>query len=179
MSVPTKPAFIHTGTWNDDSRKHPAMKWMEDYTIAFNARSNWGEKTSDWHSSDFILVKPDGAEIKGEEESFKHAKSMYEPFTKEFHEPYFLVCWDTNEGSEMIGQAYLFANCPGNPSEGEQKHKDGQGREWDVKIPGGFHFWYVKKQGAAHGDYEMGRTEITSDSFPAVQLLLKRGVMKL
>src|SRR5690242_12634653 len=28
MAFPTQPAFVHYGTWDDESRKHPAMKWM-------------------------------------------------------------------------------------------------------------------------------------------------------
>lgn len=178
-SYKTQPAFLHVGTWDDESRKHPAMKWMEDYTIAFNARSNWDQKTSDWHTSDFTLVKPDAAEIKGDEEAFEQVKGLYAPFTQEFHEPYFLVVWERQDGYEMLGQAHCFANCPGEPSQGEQKVKDLQGREWDVKIPGAFRFVYIKKDGAAHGDFELQRAEIMSDSMPAVQILLKRGVMKL
>lgn len=50
MSFPTKSAFIHVGTWDDETRKHPAMKWMEDYTLSFNKRSDWDQKESDWVS---------------------------------------------------------------------------------------------------------------------------------
>jgi hypothetical protein len=178
-SFATQPAFIHFGTWDDQSRKHPAMKWMEDYTIAFNARSNWDQKSSDWHTSDFSLIKPDGVRVTDADEAFEQAKALYAPFTKEFHEPYFLVSWETSDGYGMLGQAHCFANCPGEPVQGEQKVKDGQGREWDVKIPGAFLFDYVKKDGAAHGGFELRRCEIMSDSMPAVQILLKRGVMKL
>lgn len=179
MSFPTQPAFIHVGTWDDKTRKHPAMKWMEDYTLNFNARGNWDQKSSDWHTSDFTLVKPDGSVYKDADEAFHQAKDMYATFTKEFHEPYFLVAWETSDGYEMLGQAHLFANCAGQPGQEEKKVRDGQGREWDVKIPGGFHFEYVKKQGAAHGDYELRRTEILSDSLPALQILMKRGVWKM
>jgi hypothetical protein len=28
MSFPTKPALVHYGTWDDETRAHPAMKWM-------------------------------------------------------------------------------------------------------------------------------------------------------
>ena len=179
MSFPTQPAFIHMGTWDDETRKHPAMKWMEDYTLNFNARANWDQKSSDWHTSDFTLVKPDGSVYTEADEAFQQVKDMYSSFTKEFHEPYFLAVWETSEGYEMLGQAHLFASCPGQPAQGERKVRDGQGREWDVKIPGAFHFWYVKKQGAAHGDYELRRTEISSDSLPAIQILMKRGVLKM
>jgi hypothetical protein len=50
MSFPTTPAFVHVGTWNDETRKHPAMKWMEEYTLNFNKRGDWNQEESDWVS---------------------------------------------------------------------------------------------------------------------------------
>jgi hypothetical protein len=178
MSVPTKPAFIHVGTWDDETRSHPAMKWMEDYTKAFNAREQWDQTSSDWHTSDYTLVTPDGSTYTDPDEAFKHSTGIYAPFTNEFHEPYFLTCWETSTGWEMLGQAYLFANCPGTPTAEEKKVKDLQGREWDVKIPGAFHFGYQKKEGAAHGGIEMNKAEIMCDSLPAVKILQQRGLLK-
>ena len=32
MSFPTQPAFVHNGSWDDTTRTHPAMEWMERYT---------------------------------------------------------------------------------------------------------------------------------------------------
>ncbi|OQU95184.1 hypothetical protein CLAIMM_01428 [Cladophialophora immunda] len=179
MSYPTRPAFVHLGTWDDETRKHPAMKWMEEYTINFNKREDWSQEECDWFSADTTLVKPDGSVHTGNAQAFSEAKSMYAPFSAEFHEPYFLVCFDTDEGWEMIGQAYLFANCQGAPTAQEKKVKDLQGREWDVKIPGGFHFFYAKQPGAPHDGIVLKKTEIMSDSMPAVQILLARGVLKL
>ena len=125
-----------------------------------------------------MLVKPDGATYTGNATSFKESKAMSQFFTSEFHEPYFLVTWDTKDGWEMIGQAFLFANLPGQATAGEKKVKDLQGREWDVKIPGGFHFEYVRQHGAPHDGITLKRTEIMSDSMPAVQILMARGVIK-
>jgi len=179
MSYPTQPAFIHWGTWDDETRKHPGMKWMEEYTLDFNKRADWAQDESDWLSADFTLVKQDGSTFSGNAPAFKESKAMYALLTQELHEPYFLVCWDTKDGWEMIGQAYLFANCPGEATPQEKKVKDLQGKEWDVKIPGAFHFVYVKKEGAPHGGILMKRLEVMSDSMPVVQTLLARGVMKL
>lgn len=178
MSVPTQPAFIHVGTWDDETRKHPAMKWMEEFTLNFNKRGDWGQDESDWLSSDTTLVKPDGSSHTGNGLAFKQSKEMYQFFTSEFHEPYFLVTWETKDGWEMIGQAHLFANLPGEATPQEAKVKDLQGREWDVKIPGGFRFEYVRQDGAPHDGIVLRRTEIMSDSMPAVQLLMARGVIK-
>ena len=47
----TKPAFIHYGTWDDETRQHPAMKWMEDYTKNTNNRADWGQEECDWVST--------------------------------------------------------------------------------------------------------------------------------
>lgn len=177
MSVPTQPAFIHVGTWDDETRSHPALKWMEQYTNAFNAREQWDQKSSDWHASKYTLVKPDGSTYTDAEEAFTEVKGLYAPFTKEYHDPTFMVTWETSNGWEMFGQANLFANCPGDPSEGDQKIEDPQGREWDVKIPGAFHFEYEKNEGAAHGGIEMSRAEIMIDPTPAVQILKRRGLL--
>ncbi|KIY02563.1 uncharacterized protein Z520_01028 [Fonsecaea multimorphosa CBS 102226] len=179
MSYPTKPAFVHVGTWDDETRKHPAMKWMEQYTIEFNKRGDWSKEESDWLSKDAVLIKPDGSVHKGNADAFKEAKAVYSAFTSEFHEPYFLICVDTDDGWEMIGTAHMFANCQGTPTAAEKKVKDLQGREWDVKIPGGFHFYYAKQSKAAHDGIVLKKTEILCDSMPAVQILLARGVLKL
>lgn len=178
MSFPTQPAFIHSGTWDDVTRRHPAMKWMEDYTLNFNKRGRWEDKRNEWHTEDFSLVKPDGSEFKGHEVAWEQSKSMYNFFTKEFHEPYFLVCWEIDDGWEMLGQAYFYANCIGESVAGEKKVADLQGREWDVKIPSAFRFIYVKRDGAAHGGIELKRCEIMGDSMPGVHILMQRGVIK-
>lgn len=54
MSIPTTPAFIHVGTWDDETRKHPAMKWMEDFTLEFNKRVDWDKDGCDWVSSPLL-----------------------------------------------------------------------------------------------------------------------------
>jgi hypothetical protein len=123
-------------------------------------------------------VKPDGTSYSGNAEVFKESKSMYQFFTKEFHEPYFLVTWETPSGWDMLGQAYLYANLPGEATSNEQKVKDLQGREWDTKTPAAFKFEYVKQEGAKHGGITIKRTEIMGDSLPAVQILMARGVIK-
>lgn len=176
MSLPTQPAYIHVGTWDHETRRHPAMRWMEIYTHNFNARGGWDKSPFDWHTSDFTLVKADGSLYSNADEAFEQMKQMYAPFTKEFHEPYFLICWETKTGWEMLGQAHFYANCRGEPVAGEKKVQDGQGREWDVKIPGAFKFTYVKKEEAAHDGIELQRSEVMVDSLPAVQVLMQRGV---
>lgn len=103
---------------------------------------------------------------------------MYQPCTSELHDPYNLITWETNDGWEMLGQAYFYANLSGEATSGEKKVKDQSGKEWDVKVRSAFRFLYVKKEGAAHGGIELKRTEIMSDSLPVVQILMARGVIK-
>jgi len=154
------------------------MKWMEEYTLNFNKRGDWSQDECDWFAPDFTLVKPDGSSHTGNAAAFKESKEMYQFFTSELHEPYFLVTWETKDGWDMIGQAHLYANLPGPPMAQEQKVKDLSGNEWDVKIPGAFRFEYVRQQGAPHDGIVLKRTEIMSDSMPAVQILMGRGVIK-
>lgn len=77
----------------------------------------------------------------------------------------------------MIGQAHVFARLRGNVTAQEKKVQDLAGRDWDIKVPGAFHFWYVKQEGAPHDGIVMKKEEVMSDSLPAMQLLMARGVL--
>ena len=48
MSYPTQPIFIHRGDWNDETRKHPAMKFMEDYTVGVIDARAWDTPVEKW-----------------------------------------------------------------------------------------------------------------------------------
>jgi hypothetical protein len=111
-------------------------------------------------TSDFTLVKPDGSTTSGNAAAFKEAKGLYQFCKNELHEPYFLVTWETENGWAMLGQAYLFANLPGDATAQEKKAADLSGKEWDVKIPAAFRFEYVKQDGAPHDGILLKRTEI-------------------
>ena len=39
-------------------------------------------------------MKPDGTSHTGSGPAFKESKALYQFFTSEVHEPYFLVCWE-------------------------------------------------------------------------------------
>jgi len=152
------------------------MKFMEDYTINCIDNKSFDKPYSDWHTDNYSLLKSDGTEIKDAKAAWAGVGATYAPFTAHLHQPFFLSCHETSYGYEMIGQAWVFANFPGNASAGEQKHKDAQGKEWDMKIPGGFRFEYVKDAGPK--GFKLQRSEIMSDSGPAVLTLLKRGLIK-
>lgn len=78
----------------------------------------------------------------------------------------------------MIGKANIYFNMVGAPTVGETKIKDPGGNEWDIMVPGMFHFQYVKDEKAKYGVL-LKRTEIASDSAPVLMALVKRGVVKL
>lgn len=174
-SVPTKPAFVHHSTWDDTTRKHPAMKWMEDYALDFDTHSF----SPKWYSKDWTLHMADGRMVSGRDEAIAAIRELYGPLTSHFHEPYFLVCHDVADGWDMIGQAKLYGNLNGKPAAGEEKVKDRQGREWDMALPAAFHFHYVKDPGAENGGgISLKKTEIMSDSGVAMGIMLKRGLIK-
>jgi len=71
MSYSKKPVLIHYGNWSDETRAHPAMKWMENYTRqvfddrAFDkddmferARALTAEEASSGQYSIFDIVLP-------------------------------------------------------------------------------------------------------------------------
>lgn len=174
-SVPTQPAFVHYGTWDDTTRKHPAMKWMEEHTIAFDK----GDIIPNWYSEDFTLYKADGAIVSGRDKSIAALREIYGPLTSKFHEVYYIVCTETTDGWAMIGQAKMFGNLNGNPAPGETKVKDLQGREWDMGVPAAFHFQYLKDAGAESDDgIVMKKMEVMADSGVPMGIMLKRGLIQ-
>ncbi len=179
MSFPTQPAFVLRGDWNDESRKHPAMKWMEDYTKMFDRKGYNTEKWIDWTTEDNVFTGADGTAYEGGEKAWEGASAVYQPFAEYTHHPYFAIAVKTDYGYEMLGQAYLYGNLPGERGEGEPpKVTDRRdGKEWDVCIPGAFRFQYVKGKGK-YG-FALRRTDIHSDSMGAVMTLVKRGVIKM
>jgi len=178
MSYST-PAFVSYGTWGPETRKNPAMKWMEDYTVNVIDKQQWSLPYSEYHADDFSVLKPDGNEVEGGEQAWAAIKELYSPFTEHLHEPFFLSCHETDYGWEMIGQAMVYANLQGKQAAGEQKVKDLTGKEWDIKVPGGFRFQYVKDAKAKNGGGIVLRmTQIMSDSGPAMMGMMKRGLIK-
>lgn len=173
-SAPTVSAFVHKGSWDETTRKHTAMKWMEKFTIEFDKRNF----ESQWYTSDCTLQKADGSpEVSGRDEYISHIKAIYGPLTEQFHEPYFISATETDDGWEMLGQAKLFANLPGKPAQGETKAKDLSGKSWDVGVPSAFHFWYKKEKDGPDG-LAIKRTEIISDSAVPMKVMMGRGLIK-
>lgn len=80
MSFPTKPAYVHAGSWDDELRSHPAMGWMEKYTDeVFDARAFDDDTFAAWHTPDFVFVKSDGTTGAPGKPSWELAKASYGP----------------------------------------------------------------------------------------------------
>ena len=179
MSFPTQPAFVHYGSWDDTTRKHPAMKFMEAYTNWFEENHFKEPAPTAWLTKDTSMVLADGRAFNGADAVWAAQPLTYGPFVQYYHQPYFVICVEIDDGYEMIGQATVFANLPGEPTGDEQKAADDKGRKWDVGVPGAFRFIYKKEPGAKNGlGFLLHRTEIMADSGPVVVKMLKRGVMK-
>lgn len=174
MSYPTQQAFIHVGPWDDETRSHPAMKWMEHYTTdiidarKFDLATRESGLTDDW-----TLQKSTGEVIEGAEKAQAALKELYAPFSAHFHQPSYLVCWETERGWDMLGVANLWWTlvAPGK----EEKMKGPDGKEWDGVTPSAFRFKYAK--GGKDG-VELYKTEIFSDPSAAMVKMLQRGMLK-
>lgn len=49
QSDTTVKAYVHFGTWDDTTRAHPAMKWMEEYTRRQVDDRRWDEPARNYH----------------------------------------------------------------------------------------------------------------------------------
>ncbi|ORX96756.1 hypothetical protein BCR34DRAFT_578443 [Clohesyomyces aquaticus] len=180
MSYPTQPVFVAEGDsvakWAPEIRAHPAIDWMHHFTKeVFDAR-NWDVPGSTYCTPDFVFQKSDGTEINGAEEGWAADKAMYAPFTAHKHEPRHFRLAETTDGWDLLGNARMYVNVPGQPGPGEKKVKDLEGNEWDAVLYGTFRFIYVKDADGYQG-IKLRRVELYSDPLPALGLLLKRGVM--
>ena len=154
------------------------MNWMRTYTIDIFDQSWNDRKTMEpYHTNDFTYVNMDGAEYKGFDTAIKAIGEIYAPFAAGmYHSPRFWSCWEIeNGGWEMVGDAIFYADLPGDG--GEKKHVDENGKKWDLGQPSMFRFLYVKDE-QAPGGFLIKRTEVFSDTFPAVQEMMKRGLIK-
>ncbi|KIY00399.1 uncharacterized protein Z520_04084 [Fonsecaea multimorphosa CBS 102226] len=171
MSVPTKAAFVHYGDFDSTTRKLPVMEFMERFRDDFDTKS-FDPK---WYAPDFTYVAPDGTVSEGRDKALDAMKALYGPLPKWCHEAFYLNCYELDDSGsyEMIGKATLWANLPGEPAQGESKKTDGEGKKWDLAIPGTYLFNYAK----AGDGFVLKRIELTGDTGPLMVGLLRRGVL--
>jgi hypothetical protein len=61
------------------------------------------------------------------------------------------------------------------PAEGVKK-KDLQGREWDIEVPGAFHFTYIRDE-KGHKGLNLSEERLYADGLPMVAEMMKRGMV--
>lgn len=174
MAYQTQPAYIVTCSgWEERIKEHPVFDWMSDHEVAFDFGAAKQEPYTNWFTSDFSFTDPAGNSFKGEE-AWAKLLETYAPLSAHFHEPFFGIVFENEKGYELLGCAKIFANLLVT-GEGE-KRKDLQGREWDVEVPGAFHFTYIKEEGA-HKGLRLSEEKLFADGLPMVAALLKRGMV--
>ncbi|KAK4693222.1 hypothetical protein P7C71_g4136, partial [Lecanoromycetidae sp. Uapishka_2] len=105
MSFPTIPSFTRSGAWNSETRAHPAMKFMENFTknAIDNLAYRSGTPYTDWYTDGFVLQKANGEIMHGGKKAWEEGlESTYGPFKSHFHDPNFLSCVETNDGWRMV-----------------------------------------------------------------------------
>ncbi|KAK5170611.1 uncharacterized protein LTR77_005200 [Saxophila tyrrhenica] len=172
MAYPTVQAFVHYGSWDDETRSHPAMKWMEDYTKSVVDSKAWQTDTSplEHHTPDFHLQRSNGTITQGAEAAWSALAEIYGPFAAHKHDPEFLLTFDVEDGWRMIGVANVFFKFAG--SDGGAI-TDPQGEKWDGVSPAAFSFRYVKEGEGI----KLKETKIFSDPSPALKLMLQDGAL--
>lgn len=164
---------MHSGDWDQETRQHPAMEFMERYTRETVDVRNWDESADKHHTKDFRLIKSTGQTVEGRDQAWSTlGKEVYAPFKAHRHHPTFIICWDEDDGYSMFGIANLWWTlaAPGD----EKKVKDEQGQEWDGVTPAAFKFRYEKEG----GEVKLAETRIFDDPSQAIVTMLKRGMIK-
>jgi len=192
MSFPTQPVFVHTGDWDEESRKHPAVKWMEEYTKTQVDSRVWtdGKVMNDWHTSDFAYQRSDGGRREGVDKVNGALTEVYGPFSAHKHRPTFLLCWyaysllpdkqishkhyrrEDGNGWTIFGHAHVYVGFKG--VEGTITDPDGD--KWSAVMEAAFRFWYVKDESGKDG-IKIQETRTYADPMPAIGFMLQKGIV--
>ncbi|MCJ1303633.1 hypothetical protein MMC08_006443 [Hypocenomyce scalaris] len=177
MAYPTVPAFEHYGSWDAETRKHPAMAWMESYTLGIIDAKKFSTPYNYYHGDNFSFQLSNGTIVQGGAAAWEAAAQVYAPFPAHLHEPSYLLATESASGWKMLGVANVYFALPGPPS-AEAKVKDLSGKEWDVVVPSSFHFEYEKSDKAKEGGIVLKSTKIYGDTAPVLVRMLKQGLVK-
>lgn len=170
------------------------MAFMKDYAAALDATasSRTGLKytgpgsPSKWLTEDFTFIDPTGKAVSGVEPAWAAVMQVYGPMSSQYHEPRYGIIWETDDGYELFGVAWLYYNlhAPPRPQGGPEggsatKIKDeSEGNEWEMAGPSANHFRYRRDKGG-HQGLKICEQRVYADSFPMKAELVKRGVVTL
>src|ERR1700735_317334 len=90
-----------------------------------------------WHIDDFTLQKPSGEIITGRPATWTALLAMYAPFAAHFHEPKWLVIYETATGYVLIGEVDMYADFAA-PGDRKKGLVDLDRRDWKFRGPGCF-----------------------------------------
>ncbi len=116
MSLPTVSAFEHHGTWDAETRQHPAMAWMETFTRGQIDGKKFSTPYNDYHADDFSFQLSNGTVVHGGADAWAAVAQLYAPFQAHLHEPSYLLVTERESGWNMLGVANVHFELPGPPS---------------------------------------------------------------
>jgi len=111
-----------------------ACSSLKAVQITFTPKQQEPYRSHPFQTSDFTY-NFNGVVTTGGEAVWNANLRVYSSFTSHFHEPTFLVIFETTSGYALIGIANPFANLP---APGEQRKADLSGKKWDIGAPGCF-----------------------------------------
>lgn len=130
----TKSCMVHQGDWDSKTDENEAMKFMHYYTQQYDdPNTNKDDLFNNHVTKDFQYVKADGTVFPPGKESWDAVVGTYAPLKEYHHEPYFFTCWETREGWDMTGNAWLYANVAGG-TDADQTLTSNNGKKWEVKV---------------------------------------------
>jgi hypothetical protein len=173
MSYTTTPALIqHVQGWDTRLREHPIIDWMFDYEEVLDSDELKQGGLAPWHADDFVYAK-NGVTAEPGAASWAKLLNDYGPFSAHYHEPEFVVAYETATGGELMGVANIYANFV---IPGEQTKTDLKGRTWELKSAAYFHFVWVKDATGPKG-LKLQREEIIAGGLLMVNAMMQKGMV--
>lgn len=115
----------------------------------------------------------DGTIASGREAGVKALTDKYAPFTGGHkHDPTELFTWQEGDHWCMFGHARCYIGFEDQANTVKDQHGDA----WNVVVEATYRFVYVKDDSAPKG-FRMRETKIYADPMPAVQFMLKKGIV--
>lgn len=177
MSTRKQHAVVHRGDHTAESRKHPVLQWIEEFTEWFDQPDH--SNAEDFFDTNYSVKTPDGEHWDDGLDGYQEAvvKFYHDPFTKYKHFPFVIVVTEMEggKGHEYFTHTDLYVNLKGKAAKGEKKVSDHHGQEWDALVPIFYHAELIHVPGAPHGGMKLGHVKIFKDTGVVNALLQARG----